>query len=70
MVVTSCTGRKAVDPPGKLTQADFADPERLRAREAELAPFLTPAGQLYTGQQHVQTMRGVERCAGSTGPTP
>jgi len=68
MVVTSCTGRKAVDPPGKLIQADFAAPERLRAREAELAPFLTPAGQLYTGQQHVQTMRGVERVRRQYGP--
>lgn len=68
MVVTSCTSRKAVDPPGKLTKADFADPELLRARETELAPFLTPAGQLYTGQQHVLTMRGVERLRRQYGP--
>lgn len=68
MVVTSCTGRKAVDPPGKLTQADFSDSGRLRQRERALAPFLTPAGRLYTGQQHVQVMRGVERLRRQHGP--
>ncbi|MHB9146295.1 MAG: DUF6884 domain-containing protein [Symbiobacteriia bacterium] len=61
LVVTSCTGEKAVDPIGKLTIQDFRDSDTLRRREAELSGFQLPAGQMYTGQQHVQLMRGVNR---------
>jgi hypothetical protein len=38
---------------------DFADPERLACRERELARHLRPAGEMYTGQQHLRVMTGV-----------
>ena len=61
LLVTSCTGSKAVTHPGRLTRDDFRDPARLAAREGELAEALLPAAGMYTGQQHVQAMRGAER---------
>src|SRR5829696_5434417 len=62
LILTSCTGEKAVDDPRRLTTADF---ERgaihLKRREEELRNLLRPAAELYTGQQHVRLMRGIER---------
>jgi hypothetical protein len=60
-IITSCTGLKAVSHPGHLTQKDFEQGEsHVRRREAALAAFMRPAGMLYTGEQHVRLMRGVE----------
>jgi hypothetical protein len=60
LIVTSCTGHKAVDHDRKLTIDDFrAGPQHVAAREQELAELLTPAGEMYTGQQHLRLMRGV-----------
>ena len=62
LVVTSCTGRKAVpDQGGGLTQEDFADADRLRARERQLTALLRPAAAMYTGDQHRRVMRGVQQ---------
>lgn len=68
LVITSCTGEKAVDHDRRLTLADFRHPSRLRERELELERWRTPAGQLYTGQQHVQLMSGVRRLRERYGP--
>jgi cytoplasmic iron level regulating protein YaaA (DUF328/UPF0246 family) len=59
LVVTSCTGEKRAKPENQLTLEDFKDSARLQKREAELVEFASPAGQIYTGQQHLRTMEGV-----------
>ncbi len=60
LVITSCTGEKAVTSERALLQEDFAaGPSHIAKRERELAAQLTAAEQLYTGQQHVRLMRGV-----------
>ena len=60
LVVTSCTAQKASNPPNALTWADFQSPDRPRRTEA-LRPFWLPAGQMYTGGQHIDLMAGVHR---------
>ena len=60
IVITSCTGEKSVAPKNSLMLADFQQgAAHVRAREKELKEFLTPAGQIYTGEQHVRLMRGL-----------
>ncbi len=61
VVITSCTGEKAVTHERALTLEDFQKgPEHVKARERELASFMKPAEALYTGQQHVRLMRGIK----------
>src|SRR2546422_5783904 len=68
VVVTSCTGEKRVNHDRALTLADFErGPSHVAAREAELTDLLTPAEDLYTGQQHVRLMRGVRAVRDHTG---
>jgi hypothetical protein len=62
LVIGSCTGAK--DDAGcpenaKLTEMDFDDSACLRKREKELAKWLRPAAEMYTGRQHTQMMDGV-----------
>lgn len=60
LVITSCTGEKAVHSEQQLTLADFRQgAAHVEARSAELAELLLPAEVLYTGQQHQRLMRGV-----------
>ena len=60
VVITSCTGEKAVTHERALTLEDFkGGEEAVRAREVDLAALVTPAEAIYTGQQHVRLMRGV-----------
>lgn len=60
LIITSCTGEKAVTVDGELKIDDFrAGIEYVRQREKDLSNFLLPAGEMYTGQQHVRLMRGV-----------
>jgi len=60
LVVTSCTGEKACSPEHQLRLADFKQgAPHLQLREKELRKFMTPAGSLYTGDQHVRLMRGI-----------
>lgn len=61
LVVTSCTGEKHFSPTQQLILEDFKKPERLQQKEAELAEFACKASQMYTGQQHLRTMEGVEQ---------
>lgn len=67
LVVTSCTGEKRFKPNNPLTLEDFKEPIRLQQREAELAEFACPAGQMYTGMQHLQLMEGVQLMRKSLG---
>ena len=61
VVITSCTGNKAVSHDRQITLDEFKQGEAvIQEREAELADLLTPAEQLYTGQQHKRLMRGIE----------
>jgi hypothetical protein len=65
LILTSCTGEKAVEHPEQLTKADFEQgPDHVALREAELSDHLRAARDLYTGQQHVRLVRGIERQAG------
>lgn len=61
LVITSCTGEKAVQTTNDLTLADFRQgATHVAARESALAEHLLPAEQIYTGLQHQRLMRGVE----------
>ncbi len=59
LVVTSCTGEKRCKPENQLTLEDFKEKARLQQREAQLTQFACPAGQMYTGVQHLRAMEGV-----------
>ena len=70
LIVTSCTGEKSVEDKRALTLADFRrGSEHVARRERELADLLTPAEDLYSGQQHVRLMRGVRALRQSNGFT-
>ena len=60
LVITSCTGRKKHELPNQLKYEDFASPECLQQRTAELKDFKVPAAEMYTGQQHRYLMAGLE----------
>lgn len=61
LIITSCTGEKAVESDQALTLEDFQKGgKHLTACEKALAKLRMPATELYTGQQHVRLMRGVE----------
>jgi len=63
-IITSCTGKKRFDPDGKLTSTDFmaaSSSEMFRAREMALADYRLPAGEMYTGQQHLRLMNGIRQ---------
>ncbi|MBD3921009.1 queuine/other tRNA-ribosyltransferase [Paenibacillus sp. PR3] len=59
MVVTSCTGEKKYKPENQLVFEDFQDKNRLKQREAELIDYRMPAGEMYTGSQHLALMSGI-----------
>lgn len=67
LVVTSCTGKKTVDPAGQLSRDDFEEPPTLAAAESRLREHMRPAGQMYTGDQHVRVMRAIGRLRGAFG---
>ncbi len=61
LIITSCTGEKVHAPENSISLADFQKgPAHVRQKERELKQFLTPAGQLYSGEQHVRLMRGIQ----------
>ena len=60
LIITSCTGEKRFKPENQLTLEDFKPPAHLRKREKQLAEFISPARELYTGMQHLQLMEGVQ----------
>ena len=64
LIITSCTGDKTSKPDNQLKIDDFREGgAHLKAREKELAKLKKRASELYTGQQHVRLMRGVETLA-------
>ena len=61
LVITSFTGEKVVKHEQALTLPDFEqDPAYVKQREQMLQDLITPAGEIYTGLQHVRLMRGVQ----------
>jgi hypothetical protein len=61
LILTSCTGEKAATSDDALTLQDFASgKQHIKKRERQLKEQMLPAEALYTGQQHVRLMRGVE----------
>lgn len=68
LVITSCTGEKRSKPSNPLTIEDFKNDSRLQERVCSLAEeFTCPAGEMYTGLQHLRTMEGVELLRQSLG---
>lgn len=60
LILTSCTGEKAVSTDNQLTLADFQQGlAHIAVCEQELKEHLRPARDLYTGLQHQRLMRGV-----------
>lgn len=60
LIVTSCTGEKAVTHERALSCEDFAQGKaHVKRREKSLGKYLTPAQELYSGLQHQRLMRGV-----------
>jgi hypothetical protein len=61
LILTTCTGEKAVRHDRALTRADFQKgQDHVAARHEALADLLRPAEEMYAGQQHVRLMRGVQ----------
>ncbi len=61
LVITSCTGEKAVTSEEALKRDDFArGGKHLKQREKDLKDRMLPAEDLYTGQQHVRLIRGIQ----------
>ena len=66
LIITSCTGEKASSPGNQLVLEDFVrGGAHLSKREKELTAFALPARKIYTGQQHVRLMRGIEAVKGA-----
>ena len=59
LVVTTCTKEKRDHPENHLVQEDFSDKENFIHREQELSDFAYPAGEMYTGKQHLLVMEGI-----------
>lgn len=62
LILSSCTGKKEHKPDNQLTKADFqvVGKNAFHRREKALAAYRLPAGEMYTGQQHVRLLRGIE----------
>ena len=58
-VITSCTGQKAIKPDRIINFSEFKSRDAWIAQREREAGVLTPAEDLYTGQQHIRLMRGV-----------
>jgi hypothetical protein len=67
LVITSCTGEKRFKPEKQLTIEDFKDEARLIDREVELGDYACPAGEMYTGMQHLRLMEGVQKLRDALG---
>ncbi|MGE0085289.1 MAG: tRNA-guanine transglycosylase DpdA [Desulfococcaceae bacterium] len=62
LILTSCTGEKAHAPENRLIQEDFQQmgSPYFEKREKELSAFTLPAGEMYTGMQHVLLKKGLD----------
>lgn len=61
LIITSCTSKKAFNPPNLLTIDDFKDEETLKQRTEALAEYKTKAIDMYKGLQHTNIVEGVEQ---------
>ena len=61
LILTSCTSKKAFNPPNLLTIDDFKDKTLLKQRTEELAEYKTKAIDMYKGLQHMNIAEGVEQ---------
>lgn len=60
--LTSCTGEKVVESDQQLVWDDFKSGKvHISTREKELGDLCRTAGEMYTGEQHVRLIRGVEK---------
>jgi hypothetical protein len=60
LIISSCTGKKAFSMPNALSINDFkSGSEKLHSKEEELRRYMLPAELMYTGQQHVRLMEGI-----------
>ena len=60
LIITSCTGEKKFHPDNQLLQTDFEDASLLSSKEKELSQYALPAGEMYTGLQHLRLMEGIK----------
>ena len=66
LIITSCTGEKAIEHENELTMDDLRrGSAHIAQREAELADVMLPAEELYTGMQHKRLMRGIAAIRGN-----
>ena len=65
LILTSCTGEKKFKPDNQLTMADFEKigSKEFKQREKELSAYSLSAEEMYTGQQHIRLMRGLNLMA-------
>lgn len=69
LVITSCTSWKKHKPSNQLKYEDFAPPEWFRQRTIELDKFKESAVEMYTGQQHIYLMDGLNQLRETYGQT-
>ena len=61
-IITSCTGEKKFSPASQLMQEDFRaiyDAKAFTSKEDVLGEYRTEAEDIYTGQQHLRLMKGI-----------
>tara|TARA_Y100001934_G_C12382677_1_gene793434 strand:+ start:2044 stop:4083 length:2040 start_codon:yes stop_codon:yes gene_type:complete len=62
LILTSCTGEKSLSFKQSPNYLDFKKgPEHLKKLEKTNSTFLTPAKNLYTGQQHIRLLKGINK---------
>jgi hypothetical protein len=71
LIITSCTGEKVVESDRQLVLEDFVKgADHVANREQELQDLLRPAGEIYSGEQHVRLMRGLQVVRSLNGSSP
>ena len=67
LIISACTGKKIVKDDNQLVLDDFLKGDHhIAGREKALSAFLTPAEDLYSGEQHVRLMKGIHQLKSST----
>jgi len=67
LVISSCTGEKKSKPHNQLICSDFLENQNLRKKEEELKKYRCPAIEMYTGEHHILTVKGMEFLWGKYG---
>jgi hypothetical protein len=67
LVITQCTGSKAKQHERQLTLQDFKQgKDHVKRREEELADWMLPAKEMYTGPHHSCLMEGIKATTSSS----